>query len=140
MGRVDNDRIKSLLLNAADVLVHASRAEVFGQVLIEAMACGTPSLAFRVGGIPEIITPGETGWLVDQCSADALAVAIDNAIDKVDHGIQIRAACRQNAVERFDSRLMTSRYVDLFQTTMAAHAASVASSQQPTVTSRSIIA
>jgi L-malate glycosyltransferase len=61
------------VLQAADLLVLNSRDEPFGLVLIEAMASGTPVLAARVGGIPEIVTDAENGWLVEPGDSAALA-------------------------------------------------------------------
>lgn len=63
-------------LQAADLLVLNSRDEPFGLVLIEAMSCGTPVLAARVGGIPEIVTDSENGWLVDSGDTHALATKL----------------------------------------------------------------
>lgn len=63
----------SEVLQATDLLVLNSHDEPFGLVLIEAMASGTPVLASRVGGIPEIVTDSENGWLVDKEDTAALA-------------------------------------------------------------------
>jgi glycosyltransferase involved in cell wall biosynthesis len=63
----------SSVLQAADLLVLNSRQEPFGLVLVEAMSSGTPVLATRVGGIPEIVRDSENGWLVEQGDTHGLA-------------------------------------------------------------------
>jgi L-malate glycosyltransferase len=63
----------SALLQAADLLVLNSREEPFGLVLIESMSSGTPVLATRVGGIPEIVKDAENGWLVEKGDTAGLA-------------------------------------------------------------------
>lgn len=63
-------------LNAADLLVHASVREQFGQVLVEAMACGLPVIAVDRDGPATIVDDGETGWLVPPDDAIALADAM----------------------------------------------------------------
>jgi len=66
------------LLAACDVVVHASvLAEPFGRVLVEAMLAGRPVVATRAGGVPEVVTDGETGVLVAPGDARAMADAID---------------------------------------------------------------
>jgi glycosyltransferase involved in cell wall biosynthesis len=69
-----------LLLNASDVLVHASVAEQFGQALIEAMACGLPVIAVDRGGPSTIVDDPLTGWLVEPDDPAALADAIVEAM------------------------------------------------------------
>lgn len=65
-------------LSKADLFVHPAICEEgFGITLIEAMAAGVPCLAFRKGAIPEIITNGENGFILDSCTADALAAGIE---------------------------------------------------------------
>ncbi len=65
-----------VVMQSLDLLVVNSKAEPFGLVILEAMACGTPVLAAAVDGIPEIIKHGENGWLVPPGDQDALAQAI----------------------------------------------------------------
>lgn len=67
-------------LRAADLLVHASVREQFGQVLVEAMACGLPVIAVRRGGPATIVDDPQTGWLVEPDDVDALAAAIVAAL------------------------------------------------------------
>src|SRR5204863_8778575 len=85
------------LLHAADALVLPSVREQFGQVLVEAMACGLPCVAVDRYGPAHIVRDGETGWLVEPDDADGLAEALrevagddaerrergDNALDDV---------------------------------------------------------
>lgn len=68
-------------LNAADVLVHASVKEQFGQVLVEAMACELPVIAVNRGGPASIVDDPATGWLVPPDDAEALAEAMTEAVN-----------------------------------------------------------
>ena len=68
-------------LNAADLLVLPSVREQFGQVLVEAMACGLPVVAVDAHGPAEIVRDGETGWLVPPDDEDALADALVDAVN-----------------------------------------------------------
>ena len=62
-GTIDDPSHLAAVLSAADVFVSPSKMETFGMVLVEAQACGTPVLGFSVGGTPEAVRDGETGWL-----------------------------------------------------------------------------
>jgi glycosyltransferase involved in cell wall biosynthesis len=68
-------------LGAADLLVHASVKEQFGQVLVEAMACGLPVVAVDRGGPATIVDDPRTGWLVEPDDVEALAAAMVEAVD-----------------------------------------------------------
>ena len=77
---VDHDEI-SVYLVAADLVVvpsvhYEGYADGLPNVALEAMAAGKPLVATRVGGLPEVVRPGETGLLVDEKDAEALAAAI----------------------------------------------------------------
>lgn len=79
--------------------------EPFGLVLTEAMACGTPVIAFRRGSIPEIVVDGKTGFIVD--TVEEMAEAIKK-IDTID-----RHACRQHVLEKFSNERMAKGYEQL---------------------------
>ncbi len=72
LGAVEHGRLP-LFYNAADVCVVPSYHESFGLAAVEALACGTPVIASRIGGLATIIKDGETGYLVDELSAEAFA-------------------------------------------------------------------
>jgi glycosyltransferase involved in cell wall biosynthesis len=65
-----------LYYQAADLCLHAARAETFGNAVVEAMACGTPVVATAVGGIPELIEDGRTGFLMPPGNSAAMAACI----------------------------------------------------------------
>ncbi len=85
-------------LNAADVLVLPSVREQFGQVLVEAMACGLPVIAVDAHGPAEIVAPGETGWLVpaddEAAMADALVEAVNGETERRRRGAAAYEAAR----------------------------------------------
>jgi glycosyltransferase involved in cell wall biosynthesis len=81
--------------------------EPFGLSVVEAMACGTPVIAYRRGSMPELIDDGVTGFLVD--SFDEAVAAIER-IGEID-----RAACRRAVAERFTVDRMADRYLELYR-------------------------
>ncbi len=86
----------------ADLLVLPSRTEGLPTVLLEAMACGVPCVATRVGGVPEVITDGVDGWLVEAGSAGALAEGIRKALAQGGWLKEYGARGRINVVEQFN--------------------------------------
>jgi glycosyltransferase involved in cell wall biosynthesis len=89
------------LLNGADALVHASVAEQFGQVLIEAMACGLPVIAVDRGGPSAIVDDPETGWLVEPDDPEGLADAIVEAIADPEERRARGGRAREEVVGRY---------------------------------------
>ncbi len=79
VGRVAHDRLPALI-NRARVQAVPSPSEPFGMVIVEALACGTPVVASDVGGIPEILSGGQGGWLVPPRDPARLAQALRDAL------------------------------------------------------------
>ena len=102
------DSEKSAFLGGADALLFPiDWPEPFGLVMIEAMACGTPVVAYRCGSVPEVIDDGLTGFIVD--NDDQAADAILRA-EKLD-----RNRVRARFEERFSSEAMARRYVAIYE-------------------------
>ncbi|MBI1923532.1 glycosyltransferase family 4 protein [Candidatus Poribacteria bacterium] len=92
------------IMNSLDVLVHASLAEAFGKVVIEAMASGKCVVATNVGGIPEIIYDKSLGTLVDPEVPEMFANAVITYLKDENLRIQTGMRARQSVRERFDLR------------------------------------
>ena len=88
-------------LRAGDLLVHASVREQFGQVLVEAMACGLPVAAVGRGGPASIVEDPETGWLVEPDDVDGLAACMVAAVNDAEDRRRRGERARQRAVARY---------------------------------------
>ena len=80
-GRMHDPARLALHYAAADIHVHPARMETFGQTLMEAAACGVPSVALPVTGVPDALVDGVTGVLAERADADALAAALRSLLD-----------------------------------------------------------
>jgi len=98
------------LLHQACLLVLSSRYEALPNVVLEAMAAGLPVAATRVGGLPELVVPGRTGWLVPPGDAPALAAALSQALGDADLREALGRTGREIAVADFSLEAMTLRY------------------------------
>ncbi|WP_127485603.1 N-acetyl-alpha-D-glucosaminyl L-malate synthase BshA [Paenibacillus ehimensis] len=102
------------LLSLADLMLLPSEKESFGLVALEAMACGVPTIASNAGGIPELITHGETGYLADigdveQMAAYAISLLKDESLYK-----KTVDACLYRARYTFCNDLITRQYEELY--------------------------
>jgi glycosyltransferase involved in cell wall biosynthesis len=115
LGYIDHERTKVLAYAAADVLVHPAPVDNLPNVVMEAMACGTPCVGFAIGGVPDMVQPGKTGWLAHQVTAQALASAIDTALKDIKQGKDLRVSCRSIAETEYDEAIQAQRYLTLFK-------------------------
>ena len=106
VGEVDERGKNALLGGAWALLTPIAWPEPFGLVMIEAMACGTPVIAFRRGSVPEVMADGVTGYIVSNASE---AVAATERIEAID-----RRACRQYFERRFTARHMAENYLRVY--------------------------
>ena len=98
------------LLHQATLLVLSSRTEALPNVVLEAMAAGLPVVATRVGGVPELVDPGRTGWLVDPEDAPGLAAALNQALADPEAAQTLGRAGRARALQDFSLETMAQRY------------------------------
>jgi glycosyltransferase involved in cell wall biosynthesis len=107
IGEVDEYRKQEFLCNAYALLLPIDWPEPFGLVIIEAMACGTPVIAYGHGSIPELIEDGITGFIVDDIEG---AVQVLRKIPALD-----RRCCRARFEERFTVKRMARDYMSIYQ-------------------------
>jgi len=100
---------------AADIYVHAARAENFPLTVTEALACGVPVVATNVGGIPEQVESGRTGFLVPPSNAQAMAEAVETLLS--DDGLRrkLSAQATRDASERFALDRQADKYLEWYQ-------------------------
>lgn len=104
LGAVSGEQVREHLLNA-HAFVLASWYEGIGVAYMEAMSCEVPTIATATGGVPELITDGVDGILVQAKDPVRLAKTIAELADDPDRAIRIAGAGRQRVVSEFDSRL-----------------------------------
>jgi glycosyltransferase involved in cell wall biosynthesis len=81
LGRLRDDLSTAIVYNAIDIMITPSTAEAFGLVILEALSCGTPVVAFNVGGIPDLILHKINGYLAAYKDSKDLAVGIEYCVD-----------------------------------------------------------
>jgi starch synthase len=108
------------LYSHATVFVCPSIYEPFGLINLEAMACGTPVVASRVGGIPEVVVDGETGWLVPPGDPVALAQALRDALADPARARQMGEAGRRRVEAHFSWDRIADRTLAVYQDAIAA--------------------
>ena len=111
IGEIGDQQKAEFLGNAAALLFPIAWPEPFGLAMIEAMACGTPVIAFRRGSVPEIVDDGVTGFIVDGEDEAAQAASELSWID--------RARVRRVFEERFTGRRMAEDYLDVYRRLIA---------------------
>jgi glycosyltransferase involved in cell wall biosynthesis len=109
-----SERLLSFAYSAADVFVCPTREDNLPNVVLEAMACGTPIVAFSVGGLQDMVRPGVTGFLAPQGDVRSLRAAIESVISDDERRAQMSHECRRTAVEEYRLELQAERYKCLY--------------------------
>jgi glycosyltransferase involved in cell wall biosynthesis len=119
VGEIGHADKQEFLRGAMALLFPIDWPEPFGLVMIEAMACGTPVVAFRRGSVPEVMREGMSGFVVDDMDGAVRALRDINSFD--------RAACRAYFERRFTVQAMTDGYLSVYRQLLAAAAERAAS-------------
>ena len=112
LGNLNSDEELVAAYRAADLYVHPARMENAPCTIQESLACGTTVVAFAVGGIPEMIRPGETGFLAESVNSTSLATTLGKALETPQRLAQMASACRKYAEKDFD---LATQVANLFQ-------------------------
>jgi glycosyltransferase involved in cell wall biosynthesis len=108
IGEITEKQKSDFLGNAYAYLFPIDWPEPFGLTMIEAMACGTPTIAFNCGSVPEVMVDGVTGFVVSDLEGAVKAVQETVSLD--------RAACRSSYEQRFTDSRMAEQYLELYET------------------------
>jgi N-acetyl-alpha-D-glucosaminyl L-malate synthase BshA len=108
------DDVESLL-GIADLFLLPSQEEAFGLAALEAMSCGVPVIATTVGGLPEVVEDGKTGFLLPLGDVDGMSRACLALLADRQRHAEFRRAARQRAVALFDTSLIVPQYESYYQ-------------------------
>jgi glycosyltransferase involved in cell wall biosynthesis len=116
IGEADHEQKNELLTRARALLFPIQWEEPFGLVMIEAMACGAPVLAFAGGAVAEVVRNGVNGWICGD---------LDEMADRIRRPLPLPAACRAAVAEHFSVDRMAERYLDVYHQAIAGEDASL---------------
>jgi glycosyltransferase involved in cell wall biosynthesis len=121
MGRMSDDITLCLLYNAADVTVVPSLQENLSNTIIESLSCGTPAVAFDIGGNPDMIVHGRNGFLATPFDPGDLAKGIMEVLQARGSGMHAQNA-REDVLRKFSADVVADRYIALYSNVLARHA------------------
>ena len=114
-GLINDDELLAVVYNSADILVHPAIVENLPNSIIEAMACGTPSVAFDTGGVSDVVRNMETGYLAACKDGESLYRGIKLLLDKEEVRVSMGKKCREIAEAEYSLELQTRRFAELYQ-------------------------
>jgi glycosyltransferase involved in cell wall biosynthesis len=119
LGYLADGHLKAIAYSAADLYLFPTRADVFGLSSIESQACGTPVVSFRVGGVPDHVRPGETGFLAEPEDVfgfrDGIALLLQNEAAR----LRMSGTCRSSVLQDYDLSLEATRHADLYESVLS---------------------
>jgi glycosyltransferase involved in cell wall biosynthesis len=115
LGYVTSDQQKAIAYSAADLFIFPTRADNLPIVLQESMACGTPIVSFNVGGVPELVRPGVTGYLAKPEDCNDFRNGIIELLEDEELRCKMAFNCREIAVNEYSLDLQAKRYIGLYK-------------------------
>ena len=120
LGEIKDERLLSFAYSAADIFIMPTRAEAFGNVIIESLACGTPVVAFAVGGVLDLVRPNQTGLLASPEDIRSLKDAIEALLSDEPLRRRLSGECRHVATTEYTREIQAARYAQLYETLISA--------------------
>jgi len=114
LGKIHDDLALALAYSAADVFVAPSLEENFSSTVLEAVACGVPVAAFRLGGMPDLVQHQENGWLAEPVDPGNLAFGITWILADEVRRRKLGEVARFRTLERFSLTRQCGHYIDLY--------------------------
>jgi glycosyltransferase involved in cell wall biosynthesis len=119
LGHITDDGLLALAYSAADVFALPSIQDNLPNTALEALACGTPIVAFSTGGIPDVVRTGETGFLVPLDDFHGFAAALAAILGESTLQRQLSMNARRIAVKEYEQHVMAQNYLALYRAMVA---------------------
>jgi glycosyltransferase involved in cell wall biosynthesis len=119
LGYVDSDSIKAIAFSAADLFLLPTRADNLPLVLQESMACGTPMVSFKIGGVSDLVRPQETGYLATPEDTDDFCHGIIQLLEDSTLRQTMAHNCRMIALGEYQLQQQADRYTALYNAILA---------------------
>jgi len=116
---LDDDERLSSVYSAADIYVAPSEHDNLPNTVLESIACGLPVVAFDVGGIPDAVRPGLTGYLARPGDVSDLRAIICRILERDDERAEMSRTCRNVALQEYALEVQARRYLDLYEEVLA---------------------
>jgi glycosyltransferase involved in cell wall biosynthesis len=113
LGYISDPHRRAVCYSAADLLLLPTRADVLAIVALESVACGTPVVSFRVGGMPDLVRPGLTGYLADPENVEDFRNGIIELIENPSLRDRMSQHCREIVEKNFSMELYSQRFSQL---------------------------
>jgi glycosyltransferase involved in cell wall biosynthesis len=126
LGTMSDDISLALAYSAADVLVAPSRQENLSNAVMESLACGTPVVAFHIGGMPDMITHEENGYLAKPFDTSDLARGLAWVLAEPQRHAALSANARDFVVGNFESQRVARRHAELYEMVLGERVAAFA--------------
>lgn len=113
LGYVQDEITLRIAYHAADVLLHPAQVDNLPNTVAESMSCGTPVLAFKTGGLPEMVIPNKSGWLVGDMNTKAMIKRL-NSILQSNQTNHLRETTKEIAQVLFNEKKVADNYIECF--------------------------
>jgi len=114
LGFVRDETTMQIAYHAADLLLHPAPIDNLPNTVSESMSCGTPAVAFDTGGLPEMVIPEKSGWLVHEINNESIARELGSIIKSRAYE-NLRGSTRQTAFRLFHHKEIAQSYKNHFQ-------------------------
>jgi glycosyltransferase involved in cell wall biosynthesis len=115
LGKIDDLNKLAKVYSAADLFVITSVIDNLPSVVLESFACGTPVAGFKVGGIPDMVIPDQSGVLADLGNTSDLALQISDLLRDDTRLAQMRIDCRKRAVQHYSLEVQASKHIEFYK-------------------------
>jgi glycosyltransferase involved in cell wall biosynthesis len=119
LGYVTSDHLKAIIFSAADLFIFPTRADNLPLVLQESMACGTPMVSFKIGGVPDLVRSGITGYLATSEDPEDFRNGIIQLLENPNLREKMGQNCRSIALTEYAMDLQAKRYIQLYEGILA---------------------